>query len=222
MDEASGIQPTDPGPVGVPPRRRWPRAIALLLGVLVVLALVGVLGTRALYSRAFDSLVETTRSAEGAEIWRDFFVAQDCFIASVVEAADPDLAFDDALGLLDETDLLTQHVTRSLASFADVSILPIHSALGAARDSIAAHYQVWEDHLAGAASILGTLDPDPVQLAVVFQAWVDEVVTDTEAIETTFLASESAFQTAALDDPARQEIDTLFTPSEAECTRGAV
>jgi hypothetical protein len=206
----------------MPTKRRWPLLIGVLVGAIVVLAVAGVFGTRALYSRTFNSLVDTTRTAEGAQIWRDFFIAQDCFIDAVVDAADAELAFNEGLTLLDETDLLARHVALSLASFADVSVLPWHGKLAGARDSIVAHYEVWEGHLGESSATLSGLDPDPVVLAVQFQAWVDVVVADGEAIGSTFNDSESAFQLAAIDDPSRQEVDTLFTPSEVECSRGAV
>jgi hypothetical protein len=113
-------------------------------------------------------------------------------------------------------------VDLSLASFAEVSVLPWHGNLAAARKAIGAHYEVWDRHLGEAGATLSGLDPDPALLAAQFQAWVDHVVADAEAIESTFNDSESAFQLAALDDSARQEIDALFTPSEVECSRGAV
>lgn len=196
--------------------------VGILVGAVVLLGLGGVLGTRVFYSRTFNGLVDTTRAAEGAPIWKDFFVAQDCFIGAVVENADPELAFNEGLSLLDETDLLARHVSLSLASFTDVTVLPLHRALAAARASIITHYEVWEDHLGEASAILSGLDPDPSELAVQFQAWVDVVVADAEAIESTFIGAESAFESAALDDPSRLAIDSLFTPSEAECSRGAV
>ena len=222
VDEPSDVQPTEGAPAGEPSKRRWLLIVGVLAGAIVVLGLAGVFGTRALYSRTFDSLVETTRTAEGDRIWRDFFVAQDCFIDAVVDAGDAELAFNEGLGLLDETDLLARHVSLSLASFADVSVLPWHGNLAAARDSIVAHYQVWEGHLGESAAALAGLDSDPVVLAGQFQAWVELVVADGEAIGSTFEDSESAFQLAALDDSSRQEIDALFTASDVECTRGAV
>ncbi len=222
VDEVSDTQPIDTPSVSPPAERRWPLIVGVLIGVIVVLALVGVFGTRALYSRTFDSLVAATRTAEGAQVWRDFFIAQDCFIDSVVEVGDPELAFSEGLTLLDETDLLARHVDLSLASFVEVSVLPWHRNLAAARDAIGAHYEVWESHLGKAVATLSGLDPDPPLLAVDFQAWVDVVVADAEAIQSTFNDSESAFQLAAVDDSARQEIDNLFTPSDVECSRGAV
>jgi hypothetical protein len=219
VDEVSGTQPNETLPVSPPRKRRWPLAVGV---VVVVLALVALFGTRALYSRSFDSLVDTTRAAEGAQVWKDFFIAQDCFIDAVIEDADAALAFNEGLTLLDETDLLARHVDSALASFADVSVLPWHGNLAAARESIGAHYEVWEGHLTEAVAALSGLDPDPVVLAAQFQAWVEVVVADAGAIESTFNDSESAFQLAALDDSARQEIDALFTPSEVECSRGAV
>jgi hypothetical protein len=219
VDEVSGTQANETLPVSPSSKRRWP----LVVGVVVVaLAVVGVLGTRALYVRTFDSLVDTTRAAEGAQVWRDFFIAQDCFIDAVIEEGDPVLAFKEGLTLLDETDLLARHVDFSLDSFAEVSVLPWHGNLAAARDSIGAHYEVWDGHLSEAVAALSGLDSDPVVLAAQFQAWVDVVVAAAGAIESTFNDSESAFQLAAIDDSARQEIDALFTPSEVECSRGAV
>lgn len=222
VDETSETQPIEPVPVGPSTKRRWPLVVGIVIGVVVVLALVAVFGTRALYARSFDSLVATTRAAEGAQVWKDFFIAQDCFIDAVVEAGDAELAFNEGLTLLNETDLLARHVDLSLASFAEVSVLPWHGDLAAARDAIGAHYEVWKRHLGEAAATLSGLDPDPAVLAVQFQAWVDRVVADAEPIETTFNDSESAFQLAAIDDSARQEIDALFTPSDVECSSGAV
>ena len=220
--EVSDQQPIEGLPENSPTRRRWPLVVGVLMGVLVVLGLVGLFVTRAMYSRTFDSLVETTRAAEGAQAWKDFFVAQDCFIDAVVDEGDAELAFNEGLTLLDETDLLSRHVDLSLASFADVSVLPWHGNLALARDAIGAHYQVWESHLGEAVAALSGLDSDPEVLAAQFQTWVDIVVADAEVIQSTFTDSESAFQLAAVDDSARQEIDALFTPSDVECSRGAV
>ena len=222
MDEVSSTEPIETLPVGPPPKRRWPLVVGVVVGLIMVLALVALFGTRALYTRSFDSLVDTTRAAEGAQVWKDFFIAQDCFIDAVIEDGDATLAFNEGLTLLDETDLLARHVALALASFADVSVLPWHGNLAAARESIGAHYEVWEGHLTEAVAALSGLDPDPSILAAQFQAWVDVVVADAGAIESTFNDSESAFQQAALDDSSRQEIDALFTPSEVECSRGAV
>ena len=219
MDDVSGTQPNETPPASPRRKRRWP----LVVGVVVVfLVVVAVFGTRALYVRTFDSLVDTTRVAEGAQVWKDFFVAQDCFIEAVVEDGDAALAFTEGLTLLDETDLLARHVDSSLASFARVSVLPWHRNLAAARESIEAHYQVWESHLSESQAALSGLDSDPVVLAAQFQAWVDGVVAAAGEIESTFNDSEAAFQLAALDDSAHSEIDALFTPSEVECSRGAV
>jgi hypothetical protein len=222
VDEVSSTEPIETLPASPPGKRRWPLVVGVVVGLIVVLALVAFFGTRALYTRSFDSLVDTTRAAEGAQVWKDFFIAQDCFIDAVIEDGDAALAFNEGLSLLDETDLLARHVALSLASFADVSVLPWHRNLAAARESIGAHYEVWEGHLTEAVAALSGLDPDPSILAAQFQAWVDVVVADAGAIESTFNDSESAFQLAALDDSARQEIDALFTPSEVECSRGAV
>jgi hypothetical protein len=222
VDEPSDTQLPEPEQATKPTKRRGPLIVGIAVAALVVLALGAVFGTKALYSRAFDSLVATTRAAEGAQVWKDFFIAQDCFIDAVVEVADAELAFNEGLTLLDETDLLARHVSASLGEFGDVSVLPWHGNLAAARRSIVAHYEVWAGHLGESAATLAGLDPDPALLASQFQTWVDVVVEDAEAIESTFNDSEAAFELAALDDPSRQEIDTLFTPSEVQCSRGAV
>lgn len=221
MDDVSGTQPNEALPVSPPRKRRRPHVVVVVL-VVVFLAVVGVFGTKVLYVRTFDSLVDTTRVAEGAQVWKDFFVAQDCFIEAVVEDGDAALAFNQGMTLLDETDLLARHVDFSLAAFAELSVLPWHRTLAAARESIEAHYQVWEGHLSEAQAALSGLDSDPVALAAQFQAWVDVVLAAAGAIESTFNESEAAFQRAAFDDSARSEIDALFTPSEVECSRGAV
>jgi len=219
VDDVSGTQPDDALPGRTSKKRRWLLVASLAI---VVLAVIGVFGTRALYVRAFDTLVDTTRVAEGAQVWKDFFIAQDCFIEAVVEEGDAALAFNVGLVLLDETGLLARHVDVSLNSFAEVSVLPWHRSLAAARESIGAHYEVWELHLSEALAVLSDLDPDPAVLAGQFQIWVDSVVAAAGAIESSFNDAESAFQSAALDESARQEIDALFTPSDVECSRGAV
>ena len=222
MDEPTETLPSEPITAPAARKTRWPLIIVVLVAAVVVLSLAFVVGTRAVYARTFDSLVAATRLAEGAQVWKDFFIAQDCFIDAVVEAGDAELAFNEGLALLDESDLLARHVTSSLSSFADISVLPIHATLAAARDAIISHYQVWESHLGRSETILSGLEADPADLAIRFQTWIDVVVADLEPIESTFTDSESAFQSAAIDDPSRLEIDTLFTPSETECSTGAV
>ena len=230
MDSKDNAQdlndPSEPAPAPAQPagptRSRRPIAIGIVVGAIVLLGLAGFLWAGAIRSRTFTSLVDATRAAEGAPVWKEFFTAQDCFIDAVVEASDAELAFNEGLALFEETDLLARHVNLSLASFSQVTILPVHGALASARDSIAAHYEVWDRHLADSLSILSVLDSDPPELAVQFQAWVDGVVADSDAIESTFTEAEAAFQSAALDDPSREMVDTLFTPAETECSRGAV
>ena len=222
MDEPAETLPSEPIPAPTARKKRWPLMIGVLVAAVLLLSVGFVAGSRALYARTFDSLVAGTRVAEGAQVWKDFFIAQDCFIDAVVEAGDAELAFSEGLALLEESDLLARHVTSSLSSFSEISVLPVHTALAAARDAIISHYQVWEAHLGRSTTILSGLEADPAELAVRFQTWIDVVVADLEPIESTFTDSESAFQSAAIDDPSRLEVDTLFTPSETECSRGAV
>ena len=193
-----------------------------MLGVVLLLGAVGFGATGAIRSRSFDRLVEATRAAEGADVWRTFFIAQNCFIDSVVEVADAELAFTEGLAMRDQTELLARHVTTSLDSFSDLSILPFHRVLATARDSIVAHYEVWDGHLATASVVLSGLDAEPTVLAIQFQAWIDAVVADSDAITSTFTDAEAAFESAAGDAQSRQTIDDLFTPSDVECSRGAV
>ena len=221
INEPSEVQPAPASPAGRT-RGRGPTIIGIVVGVIALLGLAGFFGSGAIRSGTFTRLVDATRAAEGDPVWKEFFTSQDCFIDAVVEASDAELAFNEGLTLLEESDSLARHVDLSLVSFSEVTVLPFHRALASARDSIVAHYQVWDGHLAESLSILSLLDSDPTELAVQFQAWVDVVVADSEAIESTFNDAESAFQSAALDDPSRQTVDTLFTPSEAACSRGAV
>lgn len=221
VNEPNESQPAPPPSAG-PTRGRGPIIIGIVVGAVVLLGLAGFLGSGAIRSQTFTRLVDATRAAEGDPVWKEFFTAQDCFIDAVVEISDAELAFNEGLALLEESDLLARHVDLSLVSFSEITVLPFHQALATARDSIVAHYEVWDGHLAESLAILSMLDSDPTQLAVQFQAWVDVVVADSEAIESTFNDAESAFQSAALDDLSRQTVDTLFTPSEAACSRGAV
>ena len=209
-------------PVADKPRSRWPLIVGILGGVVVLLLVVGLLGSQTFYRSTFTNLVETTRQAEGTPIWGDFFIAQDCFIDAVVESGDAGLAFNEGLTLLDETDLLARHVSQSLAVFADIWIVPFHGPLGEARAAIAAHYEVWAAHLSEASAVLATLDSDPTTLATQFQTWVTVVVDDAAAIESTFEDAGGAFNAAATDDQMVTTLGNLFTPSNASCTRGAV
>jgi hypothetical protein len=214
--------PTPDNPPRRWPRRRWHLVLGIAGGVVVLLLLVGLLGNQSFYRRTFTNLVDTTQAAEGAPVWAAFFVAQDCFIDAVVESGDPELAFNDGITLLDETDLLSRHVSLSLASFADIWIAPFHGALAEARQSIAAHYQVWAAHLSEASAVLSTLDNDPTTLASQFQAWVTVVVDDAADIESTFNVAGEEFAAAATSDEMVATLGSLFTPSLAACSRGAV
>ena len=210
------------GPAPDEKRSRWPMVVGIVGGVVVLLFLAGLLGNQSFYRRGFTNLVEATQAAEGAPVWADFFVAQDCFIDAVVESGDPELAFNDGLTLLDETDLLSRHVSLSLQSFDDIWIAPFHAPLSDARAAIAAHYQVWGGHLSEASAVLATLEQDPETLATQFQDWVTVVVDDAAAIESTFEDAGVAFNAAATDDVMVTTLGNLFTPSNASCTRGAV
>ena len=96
-----------------------------------------------------------------------------------------------------------------------MSVLPLHGNLAAAREFDRRPLRGLGRPPRGVGGNPGGTRPRsgsawPSQ----FQTWVDVVVADAEAIESTFNDAEAAFQVAALDDPSRQEIDTLFTPSE--------
>jgi hypothetical protein len=193
-----------------------------VLGALVVLTVGAFFTNRALYRQSFARLVEATRGAEGAPVWVDYFVAEDCLFATVVDRGDPEAVYRDALSVLDQTDLLAAHVRSSLSVFAGLSFLPTQRPLAAARDAIVGHYRVWGDHLASIQPVLSGLSADRGGLGPTLGAWIEEVAGASEEIRTTFEAAEAALVAAAHDDPARQEVDRLFTPSETQCSRGAV
>ncbi len=199
-------------------RTRWP--LYLVMAILGV-AVVGYFGNRVLYVSDFDRLVDLTAAAEGHQIWRDFFIAQDCFVAAVIDDQNPGLAYTDGVELLDETIRLADHVDQALGTFSSAGVR-WEARLVAARDAIAAHYQVWDDHLIQGEAILATLSEEPAELAVTFQTWVDSVVAADEPIRETFEDAEAAFVLAAPSPAAISEVDTLFTGSTVGCTRGSV
>ena len=203
-----------------PPKpRRWP--LFLALGLLVAVG-GGFIGNRMLYSSDFNRLVDLTIAAEGDQVWKDFFIAQDCFVASVVDDQNPGLAYTDGLELRDETARLAGHVDQSLATFAGAGVKPWHGSLSDARDAISAHYLVWDEHLVEAQTVLETLSELPEELVVTFQVWADSVVGAQDSITETFEDAEAAFVAAAPNPAAATEIDTLFTGSDVGCTRGSV
>jgi hypothetical protein len=217
-----GPDPSEqPPPEPDPPAKRsiWP--LYLVLGI-VALAIVGYFGNRALYSSDFDRLVDLTAAAEGHQVWRDFFIAQDCFVVAVIDDQNPGLAYTDGLELLDETVNLADHVDRALGDFSTSGVKGWHEPLVEARDAIAAHYQVWDDHLVGAEAILGTLSEEAAELVVTFQAWADSVVQDQDSIAETFEDAETAFTAAAPSPGAATDVDRMFTSSTVSCTRGSV
>lgn len=211
-------QPTDQ--LETPRGRRTWLVIAVAIGVVVLLIAGGLVGASLLYDRSFSRLVDATETAEHDPIWIDFFVAQDCFIAAVIEEGDPDLALIEGLQLLDASDLLSDHVVRSLDQFQRISVLGFHGPVLAARDAIGAHYDVWNNHLDTTIPILSTLEGEDI--AVVFQLWADVVVRDGDPIEQTFNDAETAFLDAARGGEALDEVDALFTAADVACTRGAV
>lgn len=199
--------------------RRWPLYLALGL----VVTVVGLIfGNQVLYSSDFDHLVDLTTAAEGHQVWSDFFIAQDCFVAAVVDDQNPDLAYTDGLELRDETARLADHVDQALEMFAGAGVKPWQGKLRSARDAITEHYQVWDEHLIDAQTILESLSELPEELVLTFQVWVDSVVQAQEPITETYESAEAAFTEAAPSPAAAAEIDTLFTGSEVGCTRGSV
>jgi hypothetical protein len=199
--------------------RRWP--IYLALGLVAVLA-GGVIGNRVLYSSDFDRLVDLTAAAEGHQVWKDFFIAQDCFVVAVVDDQNPGLAYTDGLELRNETVRLAAHVDQALETFVGAGVKPWHGALRAARDAISEHYRIWDDHLIDAQTVLESLSELPEELALTFQVWADSVVQAQDPITETFEDAEAAFAAAAPNPAAAAEIDTLFTGSDVTCTRGSV
>ena len=219
-ETSSPIETT--GTLPASPRPRRAVVGAWVLGALVVLTVGAFFTNRALYRQSFARLVEATQTAERAPVWVDYFVAEDCLFATVVDRGDPEAVYREALSVLDQTDLLAAHVRSSLSVFAGLSFLPTQRPLAGARDAIVGHYRVWGDHLASIQPVLSGLSANRGGLGPTLGAWIEEVAGASEEIRTTFEAAEAALVAAAHDDPARQEVDRLFTPSEAQCSRGAV
>jgi hypothetical protein len=199
--------------------RRWPLYLALGL----VVTVVGLIfGNQVLYSSDFDHLVDLTSAAEGHQVWKDFFIAQDCFVVSVIDDQNPDLAYTDGLELRDETARLAEHVDGALETFAGAGVKPWQGKLRSARDAISEHYRIWDEHLIDAQTILESLSELPEELVLTFQVWVDSVVEAQDPITDSFNGAKDAFIAAAPHPAAGAEIETLFTGSDVGCTRGSV
>ncbi|HSL26783.1 MAG TPA: hypothetical protein VLA54_10915, partial [Acidimicrobiia bacterium] len=82
-ETSSPIETT--GTLPASPRPRRAVVGAWVLGALVILTVGAFFTNRALYRQSFARLVETTRTAEGAPVWVDYFVAEDCLFATVVD-----------------------------------------------------------------------------------------------------------------------------------------
>ena len=199
--------------------RRWP--IYLALGLVVALV-GGFFGNRVVYSSDFDHLVDVTAAAEGHQVWKDFFMAQDCFVVAVIDDQNPALAYADGLELRDETARLADHVDQAMETFAGAGVKPWHGLLRTARDAINEHYRIWDEHLVEGQTILESLSELPEELVLTFQVWADSVVQAQDPITETFEGAEAAFSAAAPSPAAAAEIDTLFTGSGVGCTRGSV
>ncbi|HUO46686.1 MAG TPA: hypothetical protein VM470_07630 [Acidimicrobiia bacterium] len=222
MTEPGGVSEIGPDPPEDAPGRRrlWPMVLAIL-GFLVVAALTAIL----VLSRpgpTFETLLTATEAAETDRLWFDYFMAQDCFATAVLELGNPDIAYQDGLDLLDQTDRMSAHVTASLNAFDDVTIRGWHGEIAGARDAIAAHYLVWDQHLQAVDTILVGLSDDIPALAVLFDDWLDEVIEAGTPIEETYNEANEAFLTAAPDEDYRQDVERIFTPTEITCSRGAV
>ncbi|MGH8926147.1 MAG: hypothetical protein ACRDWA_16175 [Acidimicrobiia bacterium] len=171
---------------------------------------------------SFESLVTTTRQAEGDQIWLDYFIAQDCLVDAVVEAGDLELGFTESQDLLDQTDSLSRHVSVSLDRFAELGIQPWQGPLLAAREAIVGHYEVWESHLAETATVLQGINSEPTSILSGVQTWINLVVEAAEPIEQTFNDAGAAFEEAAASEEQLASIETLFIPADVACTRTAV
>jgi hypothetical protein len=219
-EDAAPVSPVEPE-IEKSSKKVW----LIILAVLVGLLLIGgglFFGNRALYRSTFDQLVDATEQAEGDPVWTSYFVALDCFVNSVIQEQDLEMARADALTMAEETRLLGDHVATSLQAFEDLPVRVFQPRLVTARNAIHAHYQVWDDHLSTVEPLLAEVETDLAALPQVWDTWATEVSSSQDPIEETFNQAEAAFKEAAPDDGARDRVDVLFTASDAACTRGSV
>jgi hypothetical protein len=199
--------------------QRTRRTVAIVT-VAVIVALGAGLFALLAGGGSFAQLVAITRRAEEAEVWRTYFVAEDCLIDALTE--NPDAVTDSIARLRAQTDDLADHVEVSLQEFDGFGTRPWQGNLRTAREAIVAHYSVWEDFLADARPVLQEINSEPSSIAEGINAWLELAQTAIEPISATFEDAGVAFADAAHSDGDRELMETLFIPADVTCTRTAI
>lgn len=198
------------------------RSVTLGVVISAVVVVVLIVAAVVLFSGGgtFADLVVITRDAEGAEVWRTYFTAEDCLIEALTE--DPD-AFDASLGRLEaQTAALASHVDQSLQNFDSFGTRPWQGEVRDALAAIVEHYAVWEDHLAKAGPLLGGIGSEPSSIAEGINAWIEQAQVAVDPISSTFEEAGAAFENAASTDADLELLESLFVPADVSCTSTAV
>ncbi len=169
---------------------------------------------------SFAELVDVTREAEGAEVWRTYFTAEDCLLDALTE--DPEAIGGAIERLQDQTSALAGHVDVSLTNLESFGTRPWQGGLRTAQQAIVDHYLVWEDHLAAAGPVLDGIGSEPSSITDGITTWLELAQNAVEPISSTFEEAGVAFEEAAESDADRQLIESLFVPADVSCTRTAV
>jgi hypothetical protein len=193
----------------------WIWVVVALLVVGVVAAVIAFTG-----GGSFAELVSITRDAEGAEVWRTYFTAEDCLIDALTENPEDLEASIDRLET--QTAALAAHVEASLGSFDAFGTRPWQGELRDALAAIVEHYVVWEGHLANAGPILAAINSEPSSIADGITSWLELSQEAVDPISSTFEDAGVAFEEAATSDADDELLADLFVPADVSCTRTAV
>lgn len=190
-------------------------AIAAIAVVLLVVGVVLLAG-----GGSFAELVDLTREAEGAEVWRSYFTAEDCLLDALTE--DPEAVGAAIERLQSQTTALADHVDVSLTNLEGFGTRPWQGNLRSAQQAIVDHYLVWEEHLAAAGPVLEGISSEPSSISDGITSWFELAQNAVEPIGSTFDEAGVAFEEAAETDEDQQVIESLFVPADVSCTRTAV
>ena len=195
------------------------RTIGLVIAVLVVgLVVAGFVLLAG--GGSFAELVDVTREAEGAEVWRTYFTAEDCLLDALTE--DPEAISGAIERLQDQTSALAGHVDVSLTNLESFGTRPWQASLRTAQQAIVDHYVVWEEHLAAAGPVLDGIGSEPSSITDGITTWIELAQNAVEPISSTFEEAGVAFEEAAETGADQQLIEALFIPADVSCTRAAV